>query len=288
MTNAKSVLRLLPILGLALGCLPSLADARAAAAVRPRPAAYRDASAMRALAQRLPRTAVTKVDCAQVPGICEVQAGTNLFYVDPSARYLIVGRIYDLQTHQDLTAARLLAINPDMLVGAAASAKAQETDSAGLAPSHPQSASAPASAPAQKVSLASLPANGAIEWGVGNPNSPRVTVFSDFHCGYCRALHQTLKSMGVHVTERPISILGTRAISEGVICAEDKPAAVESAYGDQEVTKRACDTSGLDANEAFARAHGFTGTPVLVRGDGAVLLGFRPREFLESWLKGGA
>jgi thiol:disulfide interchange protein DsbC len=66
--------------------------------------------------------------------------GTNLFYIDPSARYLIVGRIYDMETHQDLTAARLLAINPDMLVGAAATAKAQEADSAGLAPSHPQSA----------------------------------------------------------------------------------------------------------------------------------------------------
>nr|WP_231730402.1 DsbC family protein [Novosphingobium sp. Fuku2-ISO-50] len=243
---------------------------------------------MRALTQRLPRTAVTKVDCAQVPGVCEVQAGSNLFYIDPSARYLIVGRIYDMDTHQDLTAVRLLAINPDMLVGAAASAKAQETDSAGLAPSHPQSASAPASAPAQKVSLASLPANGAIEWGSGNTGAHKVTVFSDFHCGYCRTLHQTLKAMGARVTERPISILGTRAISETVICAEDKAAAVERAYGDQDIVKRACDTSGLDANEAFARAHGFTGTPVLVREDGAVLLGFRPREFLENWLKGGA
>lgn len=241
---------------------------------------------MRALTQRLPRTAVTKVDCDEIPGICEVQAGTNLFYIDPSARFLIVGRIYDMETHQDLTAARLLAINPDMLVGAAASAKAQETDSAGLAPSRPQSTAAPA--PAQKVSLASLPANGAIEWGSGNTSAPKVTVFSDFHCGYCRALHQTLKAMGVRVTERPISILGTRAISESVICAEDKPAAVERAYGDQDVAKRACDISGLDANEAFARAHGFTGTPVLVREDGAVLLGFRPREFLENWLKGGA
>lgn len=294
MTNAKSVLRLLPILGLALGCLPSLADAKAAAVVRPRPVAYKDASAMRALARRLPRTAVTKVDCGQVPGICEVQAGTNLFYIDPSARYLMVGRIYDLQTHQDLTAARLLAINPDMLVGSAASARAQEADSAGLAATPQRGTSAPPSAPAQKVSLAGLPTTGAIEWGgTGSAqNQPvqnqKVTVFSDFHCGYCRALHQTLKSMGVHVTERPISILGTRAISEAVICAEDKPAAVESAYGDQEVTKRACDTSGLDANEAFARTHGFTGTPVLVRGDGAVLLGFRPREFLENWLKGGA
>ncbi|MFD2780353.1 DsbC family protein [Novosphingobium pokkalii] len=276
------------MLGLVLSTLPTIAEARAATATRARPALTRDAAAMRALTQRLPRTAVTKVDCGQIPGICEVQAGTNLFYIDPSARYLIVGRIYDMETHQDLTAARLLAINPDMLVGAAASAKAQETDSAGLAPSRPQSASgaAAAPAPAQKVSLASLPANGAIEWGSGNASAPKVTVFSDFHCGYCRALHQTLKAMGVRVTERPISILGTRAISEAVICSEDKAAAVERAYGDQEVAKRACDTSGLDANEAFARAHGFTGTPVLVREDGAVLLGFRPREFLESWLKG--
>lgn len=286
MSHSRSFLRLLPMLGLVLSTLPTIAEARAAMATRARPAVARDAAAMRALTQRLPRTAVTKVDCGQIPGICEVQAGTNLFYIDPSARFLIVGRIYDMETHQDLTAARLLAINPDMLVGAAASAKAQETASAGLAPSHPQSAVA--SAPAQKVSLASLPANGAIEWGSGNAGAPKVTVFSDFHCGYCRALHQTLKAMGVRVTERPISILGTRAISESVICAEDKAAAVERAYGDQDVAKRACDTSGLDANEAFARAHGFTGTPVLVREDGAVLLGFRPREFLESWLKGGA
>ena len=298
MSHRQSLLRLLPVLGLALSTLPTIAEARAATATRARSnlvkdAGAKDAVALRALTQRLPRTIVTKVDCAQVPGICEVQAGANLFYIDPSARYLIVGRIYDMETHQDLTAARLLAINPDMLVGAAATAKAQEADSAGLAPSHPQSASAPASVPAQKVSLASLPANGAIEWGSGNTGAPKVTVFSDFHCGYCRALHQTLKAMGARVTERPISILGTRPISDAVICAEDKAAAVERAYGDQEIAQkdrggRACDTGGLDANEAFARAHGFTGTPVLVREDGAVLLGFRPREFLENWLKGGA
>jgi thiol:disulfide interchange protein DsbC len=42
----------------------------------------------------------------------------------------------------------------------------------------------------------------------------------------------------------------------------------------QRIKRAACDTGGLDANEAFARAHGFTGTPVLVREDGAVLLGF--------------
>ena len=48
-----------------------------------------------------------------------------------------------------------------------------------------------------------------------------------------------------------------------------------------------CDTSGLDENEAFARAHGFTGTPVIVRADGAVLEGYRPKPALIAWLKGG-
>ena len=46
-----------------------------------------------------------------------------------------------------------------------------------------------------------------------------------------------------------------------------------------------CDTSGLDANEAFAKAHGFGGTPVLVRpSDGAVLEGYRAAAELRTFL----
>ena len=45
------------------------------------------------------------------------------------------------------------------------------------------------------------------------------------------------------------------------------------------------DTSGLDANEAFAKAHHFGGTPVIVRpSDGAVLEGFRPAAALREFL----
>jgi hypothetical protein len=47
-------------------------------------------------------------------------------------------------------------------------------------------------------------------------------------------------------------------------------------------------TRVLDANEAFARKNGFAGTPVIVRSDGAVVHGYRPRDFLESWLKGAS
>jgi len=76
------------------------------------------------LKARLPKTELTKVDCEKLTGLCEVTAGANLFYVDQGARYLVIGRVYDMETRQDLTAARLLEINPDMLVGGAATANA--------------------------------------------------------------------------------------------------------------------------------------------------------------------
>jgi len=237
------------------------------------------AALTKALAARLPRTKITHIDCGVMPGLCEVQAGSTLFYTDPKARFLIVGHVYDLKAHQDLTAAKLLAINPDSMVATPAVPHGGDEGSVRKTDAEPASNST-----AQKVSLADLPAKGAIEWG---SKGPHVTVFSDFHCGYCRQLHQDLKAMGASVSERPISVLGTRVISEGVLCAADRAAAVDTAYAGETIPPGTCDTSGLDANEAFARAHGFSGTPVLVREDGAVVLGYRPRAFLEAWLKGG-
>lgn len=236
-----------------------------------------EGSVREALAQRLPNTQISAVDCDEVSGLCAVEAGSNLFYVDRSGRFLIVGRVYDMETRQDLTAARLLEMNPDMLLGGAAAVPSSEEEGA------------PASAPSAKIvpsDLAALPASGAIEHGSG----PRtLTVFSDFRCGYCRQLFDELGAMDVKVIERPISILGSRALSEDVICARDPKAAVSRAYEGAPVGARKadCDTRGLDANEAFARAKGFTGTPVIVREDGAVISGYRPRAVLETWLKGG-
>lgn len=237
-----------------------------------------------ALKERLPKTKVTSVDCSKVDGLCEVVAGQNLFYVDRSARFLVIGRVYDMQTRQDLTAARLLALNPDMLVGSAAKANAAaEADrpepadrSPGIRVTQP--------AVAQRLDLSRLSNKGAIVWGSG---PEKVTVFSDFHCGYCRALSQTLETMNVTVVERPISVLGSREIADQVLCARDRHAAVRAAYAQDPIRSGPkCDTSGLDENEAFARAHGLNGTPVIVRSDGAVLEGFKPKPLLAQWLKG--
>lgn len=261
-----------------------------------------DGAVAAALKARLPKTEVGRIDCKSLGGLCEVTAGKSVFYVDRSARYLIVGHVYDMETRQDLTSARLLDINPGALLGGAA--RRDEDDAAGdptaLAsaqagkavqrdyPMPKRAGAAGGAIPAGsdgRVSLASLPAGGAIQWGRG---ATKVTVFTDFRCGYCRALTGALETMDVTVVERPISLLGTRELSNRVYCAKDRVRALHAAYaGDVPPGPEGkCDTSGLDANEGFAKANGFSGTPVIVRSDGAVLHGYRPKEFLVAWLKG--
>ena len=244
-------------------------------------------SAVRALLKaRLPKTPVNDINCAKVRGLCEVTAGSNLFYIDGTARYLIIGRVYDMETRQDITAARLLEMNPDMLVGAAASANAAATSGEvhKAAPSASHDNVVPDSP--RTLSLAELPTDGAIVWG--NKSAPAVTVFSDFRCSYCRALSTVLRAMNVRVIERPISSLGSRDLSDRVYCARNREEALRAAYAGEPIKAGpACNTSGLDANEAFARKHGLNGTPVIVRSDGAVLEGYRPKQFLENWLREG-
>ena len=240
---------------------------------------------------RLPKTELTKVNCNKVEGLCEVTAGSNLFYVDHSGRYLVIGRVYDMETRQDLTATRLLEINPDMLVGGAAKANAapdkDEMPPVAAKPgagARETSAHAPASL--QRLSLEALPKDGAIVWG--NPAGRTVTVFSDFRCSYCKALSNALRSMNVRVVERPISVLGSRDIANQVYCAKNREEALHQAYAGEPLKNAGtCNTSGLDANERFAHQHGLSGTPVIVRSDGAVIEGYRPKDVLAAWIAGG-
>lgn len=256
---------------LTLSAATGWAVAGLAAPASPRPAIEQVRAALKL---RLPKTPIDAIDCEDLGGLCEVTSKTTLFYVDRAARYLVIGRVYDMESRQDLTAAKLLALNPDLL--AAGGARRTVSDEP-----QPARKSAPS-----RVDLSGLPAKGAVQWGP--KDGPRAVVFSDFKCGYCRKLEKELEAIGARVEERPISIFGaeSRRISEQVICASHPDTALRLAYSDVAlVNPNPCDTSGLDANEAFARRHGFSGTPVVVRpSDGAVLEGFRPARELRAFL----
>lgn len=230
-----------------------------------------------ALKVRLPKTAIDAIVCKGLGGLCEVASKQTLFYVDRTARYLVIGRVYDMETRQDLTAARLLELNPDLLAAGAARRGEAEDGNAAAPP--------PAAAPTT-VDLSELSGKGAIHWGP--KDGPRVTVFSDLHCGYCKKLEAELKAIGARVEERPISIFGaeSRKLAEQVLCARRPEVSLHAAYAGLALAEaEPCDASGLDENEAFAKAHGFGGTPVIVRpSDGAVLEGYRAAEALRAFL----
>ena len=239
------------------------------------------------LTERFTAIKISSIDCESINGLCEVVADDKLFYVDWAARYLVIGRVIDIATKQDLTTARLREFNPALLLDGAAHTK--------LAEAAPRSgdysttadrdrSDAPGQPAVRKVSLAGLSQAGVIEWG--DPNGTPVTIFTDFRCGFCRALTHEFEQMKVRVLERPISTLGSRAISNQVYCAKDRPRAVKAAYaGEQIASDGKCNTSGLDANEHFAVANGFDATPVIIRQDGTMLEGYWPRAYLTRWLE---
>jgi thiol:disulfide interchange protein DsbC len=174
-----------------------------------------------ALQKRLPKTKVDAIDCSKVDGLCEVVAGANLFYVDKSARYLVIGRVYDMETRQDLTAAKLLALNPDMLVGGAAKANATpDAPEAGAARAGARVTTQPAVA--RTLDVTRLSSKGAIVWGSGTQT---VTVFSDVHCGYCRALSQALDLGAGKPRDRQPGAVRPRSSCGGPrgLCAEPGP-----------------------------------------------------------------
>ena len=78
----------------------------------------------------------------------------------------------------------------DLLLG-----KTKAAEIAAQLAKRPQSETAGAPERARTVSLASLPKEGAIVWGATSGQT--VTVFSDFGCGYCRALAGVLAELGV-------------------------------------------------------------------------------------------
>ncbi|MEO1167912.1 MAG: DsbC family protein [Pseudomonadota bacterium] len=235
-----------------------------------------------ALKLRLPKTPIDALDCKSFAPWCEVVSGDTLFYIDEAARYLFVGRLYDLEERRDVTATRLIELNPDLLAAGAARAAGSAEGAA---------SNRAAKAAKSKVDTSSLPKEGAIHWG--NPKGPKLIVFSDFQCGYCRQLTTALEGTDLAIEERPISIFGasSRRMAESVLCAKDPVKAMHQAYaGQTHAIPSICNVSAaLDANEAFAKANGFSGTPVIVRAkDGAVLHGYRDAETLIRFAKGGA
>jgi thiol:disulfide interchange protein DsbC len=246
-----------------------------------------DAGLARKVQAAFPNTKVASVHCGVVPGLCEVTAGKTVFYVTPDARYAVVGSVLDLKARIDVTDRRIRELGQ---LDAVTSRLGTPPAAAGQA-APDTVAQNPGTPPAIGPIKIDLPRDNAI---VHHPGAPlKVSVVTDLNCGYCRMLMEALKTApDIELTEYPIQLLRPDSLDKAklALCAKDREATANNIYfgGDLKVAGDCSKAeAAVQANTAFARAHGISGTPALIRGDGAAHAGFMPIDQLRAWIKGG-
>ena len=246
-----------------------------------------------AIKASLHRTAINSVTPTTIPGLYQVVAGKNVFYSDPTGRYLVFGHIYDLKTETDLTAVLEKKLNPNQALLPSLQGQQSQGDQAG---------------PPQRIDWKTLPQKSAI---IQNPQiteeKQQLAVFTDPECPYCKALEAELfkvKNIQVHYYLYPLTEIHptSEQLSEKIWCSQDKLKALQeseasessgaSGVVDSNVYKKivnpssevSCDLSLLKEIHNFGRSHHFDGTPILIRSDGAVEFGYMPISELSVWL----
>lgn len=240
----------------------------------------------------LPNTKITSVNCDKpVKGLCEVIAGKNIFYTTKDARFIVIGSVLDLKTKKDVTDDRLkeLAAVDNALAKIAGNVVQQ---AAGDVPVQPVANPQPGAGelPSAGVIKIDLPKANAIVHNAGAPI--KISVFSDFNCHFCRSLYEAMAgAQDIEITEYPIGILGADSEQKAklVLCSTDRVAAAQAAFNGGKLSV-AADCAKADVavreNGLFAKAHGITGTPTIIRADGNSQMGFKSLDELRNWAKG--
>jgi thiol:disulfide interchange protein DsbC len=255
--------RLFIPLALAACCLALAAPAPAQEPARPAPAKEADtkdagaketAAVKAQLELKFPGATVSNVAKSPYFGLYEAQFDDRLVYTDAKVTFVMVGSIFDANTKQNLTEARLRQLN--------------------------------------RVSWDSLPMGLAFKRVKGN-GTRRLAIFSDADCPYCKRIESEIKQLDdvtIYTFLFPIDHLHPDAARKSMLiwCAPDRAKAWDEYFE----TGKLPDNDGTCANpirdtaELGDRMH-VGATPTLVFADGSVLPGAIPMAQLESEINKG-
>ena len=185
------------------------------------------------LAERVPQLkAIDEVKPTAIPGLFEVRVnGTEIYYTDAKADYLVQGNLIDTKARRNLTEERV-----DKLTA---------------------------------IKFDSLPFKDAFTIVRGN-GQRKLAVFEDPNCGYCKRFERDLQKVDnvtIYMFLYPILGADSTEKSKAIWCAKDKATAWQDyMVRDQAVPPAAamCDTSAITRNVELGRAAKITGTPTLV------------------------
>ena len=213
------------------------------------------------LKKLLPDLEVTSIHETPVPGVYEVLLGTDLVYVSGDGRYMMQGRLVDLQSRENLT-------ETSPRLAEAQKRQAQE----------------------RADTVGKLAEDDMIIFGPDDAKYT-VTVFTDIDCGYCRKLHKEIDGYGeegirVRYLFFPRAGEGSPSYDKSVSvwCADDRQQALTEAKAGKTPAKKSCENPILDQMKLGA-TFGIAGTPAIVFDNGELVPGYMPPKRLLATLK---
>jgi len=204
------------------------------------------------LAVLLPNMVPDNIQPAGFSDLYEVTFGTRIVYISGDGRYLLQGKVIDLETRTPVTEQRLQGLKRGL--------------------------------------LASLDEQDMIIYG-DEKAAHTVTVFTDIDCGYCRKLHSEMdeylkRGIRIRYLAYPRAGLLSQSARDtaSVWCAEDRIAAMDTAKGGGKVEQRDCE-SPVAEHYQLGQDFGISGTPALVLQGGEVIPGYVPAARLAKVLE---
>ncbi len=199
-------------------------------------ATAQEATIRKNLAERIPQLqAIDEVSKSPMAGLYEVRVnGTEIYYTDAEANFLVQGSLIDTKQRRNLTEERV-----DKLTA---------------------------------INFEALPFKDALTIVRGN-GKRRLAVFQDPNCGYCKRFERDLQKLNhvtIHMFLYPILSADSNEKSKHIWCAKDRVKAWQDwMVRDQTPAAANCDASAIARNIDIGRKFKITGTPTLVFVDGS-------------------
>ena len=202
---------------------------------------------------RLPQfKQIDEVRKSEIPGLYEVRVdGSEIYYTDAKADFLIEGSLIDTRNKRNLTEERVEKLTA--------------------------------------VKFDSLPLKDAFTLVRGN-GERKMAVFEDPNCGYCKRFERDMQKVdNVTIYMFLYPILGADSVekSKAIWCAKDRGTAwLDWMLRDQAVSSTAggCDATALSRNVELGRKYKINGTPTLLFTNGSRVPGAVDAKKVEQML----
>jgi thiol:disulfide interchange protein DsbC len=212
-----------------------------------------EAAIRKAMGERLPDLKpIDEVRKTDIPGLYELRInGSEIFYTDAQANYLIQGSLIDVRQRRNLTEERVEKLTA--------------------------------------VKFDALPFKDAFTIVRGN-GQRKLAVFEDPNCGYCKRFERDLQKVDnvtVYMFLYPILGPDSTEKSKAIWCAKDKAQMWQDwMVRDQAVPGAApvCDTTAIARNVELGRKHKITGTPTMFFVNGTRIPGAADTKQIEKAL----